>query len=330
MKTTYLLLLSLTTILIGCEDRVSKESTNTQREVTPVQANKCDTDVVFDGITTVAEITDSTAKISWQASNEQLGYTLFKDTGSEILEIVQNISSSETSLVVQGLTAETSYTLLLRAVAPNGHYDCNDNYKNIQTTVKSTFISCKEINDFYVGAKPSGVYEIDTDLSGPKAPIEVYCDMDNNDGGWTQVFNHVSTSGMFADKAEALETNIADPQNDKYSILSKLEEFKRDGKLEFWLHYPDQDGIDGGNIWTQISNPATESINGYVSIRSDYTDMYWGGLEKSDRVNTLIDGSVSHAWWFYAIGSNTQWGGTGTIPGPLRNTGISKVKLFVK
>ena len=179
------------------------------------------------------------------------------------------------------LTEETTYDFIVRSISKAGHYDCNTNLGEVTTTQKQTFNSCHEINEYYAGARPSGTYEIDTDLSGPKAPLDVYCDMDNNSGGWTRVFTHNTTAGLFANDAQAIETNIADVSNDKYSILSKLEEFRRDGKIEFWLYYPEIDGADGGNIWTQLSNPTVDPINGYVALRADWTDRNWGGLEKS-------------------------------------------------
>lgn len=34
---------------------------------------------------------------------------------------------------------------------------------------------------------PSGIYEIDVDGCGPQAPFDVYCDMDTDGGGWTEL-----------------------------------------------------------------------------------------------------------------------------------------------
>jgi hypothetical protein len=154
--------------------------------------------------------------------------------------------------------------------------------------------------------------------------------MDNNGGGWTRVFNHDTTAGLFANNSEATEHNITDTSSQKYSILSKIEELKRDDRFEFWLNYPLFDGADGGNIWNQTSNPVTDSISGYVAIRETYNGMYWGGLEKSIAGQTLINGSVGSSWWFYAIGTNRYWPSSGTIPGPMRSQGVEKVQLFIK
>jgi hypothetical protein len=323
-----LILLSTLALSYGCQDRVSDGSVNTNQSTTPVIADKCDNSISFEGLMSIGSITDSSALISWASDTESLGYTVFKDNGSG-LEIIQNVSANENSLLLKNLSPETNYRLLVRTVGIKGNYDCNENSKDLDTPAKTVFASCKEINDFYSGTQPSGDYEIDLDLSGPKQPITVECDMDNNQGGWTKVFSHSTAQGLFADDTEALETNVNDHTSSKYSILSKLEELRRDGKLEFWLHYPELDGIDGGNIWTQTSNPTVDKISGYLPIKIDNTGFAWGGLEKNDRSETFIDGSVSSSWWFYAIGSQRNWGGASTIPGPA-SSGISEVTLYVR
>ena len=41
---------------------------------------------------------------------------------------------------------------------------------------------------------PSGTYSIDTDGSGPRAPISVYCDMSTSGGGWTVIYRPTATN----------------------------------------------------------------------------------------------------------------------------------------
>ena len=50
--------------------------------------------------------------------------------------------------------------------------------------VQSVFKDCKALKAA-VPASKSGVYTIDPDLTGPKAPVKVYCDMVTDGGGWT-------------------------------------------------------------------------------------------------------------------------------------------------
>jgi hypothetical protein len=315
-----LILLILIISVTACEDKVSESSTGPAPDetiITPISDDKCDNVIDYDGISQVDDVTDSSVKISWKKDSTGMGYGLFKSVDGKLKLIKKFTNINKSSVVVNKLTPETNYRFLVRTISENGHFE------------KQTFISCQEIHEHYLGAKPSGVYEIDTDLTGPKASFEVYCDMENNSGGWTRVFNHNTVAGLFLNDQEAKETNITDVTNDKYSILSKLEEFKKSGKYEFWIYYPEHDGVDGGNIWSQTSNPVTDAITGYVAIRETYNGKYWGGLEKSSYSGTLIDGSVGHGWWYYAIGSNKYWPNGTTIPGPI-SAGINEVQLFVR
>lgn len=337
MKTNQLIYLSsLLLFLFACEDNVSSGSSGGTAEtappiITPVGADKCDNISDFSGVKEISEIKDTSVKLNWDGDSKSIGYTVFKVMRSG-LEVVGNKASTGTSYTVRNLSEKTAYKFLVKTISSVGAYDCNQEVKEVTTVEKQTFISCGEIHEYYAGGKPSGNYEIDTDLEGPKPAFDVYCDMDNNDGGWTRIFTHNTMAGLFLNDSEAKESNIADPGNDKYSILSKLTEFKRDGKYKFWLYYPEHDGAAGGNIWTQTSNPVLEAVSGYASIREDYTGMYWGGLEKSSFSGTLIDGSVGSSWWYYAIGASRNWPSRSTtIPGPFdRNRGSGEVQLFVR
>ena len=125
--------------------------------------------------------------------------------------------------------------------------------------------------------------------------------------------------------------NENDPSHDNYSILEQLEDFRgEDGEFHFKLVYPEGSSYanSGGNIsfeaqeWKQSSNPLTStSVAGYESIDINYTGQYWGGLENADdQTQTLIDGSVNHSNWFYAIGTANAW--EGGIPGPGNGGGV--------
>ena len=297
--------------------------------ITPISEDKCDNNIQYAGIKDVSDITDNSAKISWHVDANTIGYTLFRVTPDKF-EVVANLKADQNEFQIKNLSEETDYEFIIRTTNVLGAYDCNENSFLFRTTDKQTFTSCQEIHLYYQGAKPSSIYEIDSDSAGPNEPFTVYCDMDNNAGGWTRVFTHNTSAGFFKDDAEATEHNLVDPMNEKYSILSRLEHFKKEGKFEFWIYYPEHDGVDGGNIWTQTSNPVSDPIADYVATKIDYTGMYWGGLEKSSSSSTLIDGSVGSSWWFYAIGANKKWPTNGTFPGPLRNTGVTEAQLFIR
>ena len=67
-------------------------------------------------------------------------------------------------------------------------------------------------------------------------------------------------------------------------------------------------GANKEHIWQQSNNPVTDTtphggVQDYLSI-STFTDTeHWGGLEKGGD-NALLDGSVDHRDWWYAVGSS--------------------------
>lgn len=160
---------------------------------------------------------------------------------------------------------------------------------------------------------------------------------------WVEIFYHDNHSGtvVYKDKEEAMHIV---GNKDKYSILDCLEQFKgRDNKFEFLLEYPTD--IPGKyNRWKQTDNPAEVKeltddpdrvANGYEPIHIDWTDQYWGGLLLSPGNSTLINGSIGHSNWHYAIGSLIVWDknidNKPAIPGPNRvNPIYNDIHLYVR
>ena len=282
----------------------------------------------FEGILSNSNLSDAAVTLNWDLHADAQAYAVFQREDNGDLNLLSSENSLTNSYTVSGLDYSSNYSFLVRALSADGHYDCNENLETIATEDKNTFASCKEINDFYGGAQPSGVYEVDLDMAGALSPMDVYCDMDNNGGGWTLIMNHSVAAGTFDNDTDAAEKNVGLPNEDLYSIIKHLENLRRDGKFEFWLYYSELDGAAGGNIWTQTSNPNTELIANYVMIQEDHTSNYWGGIENSSSGSTFIDGSVGHSNWYYAIGSNANYGGASSIPGPGSN--IGELKLFLR
>jgi len=99
--------------------------------------------------------------------------------------------------------------------------------------------------------------------------------------------------------------NSDNTSNANYAILDQMDSFRGyDGFFHFVLRWP-------GDVieyeWRQSSNPLTENIEGYEGIHIPYEGQHWGGLEPGPDNYALMDGSVGHVNWFYAVGTFQLW-----------------------
>merc|ERR1712048_986568 len=137
--------------------------------------------------------------------------------------------------------------------------------------------------------------------------------------GWKLLLRQ--TSPYFLKPASKwLSVNPTKPTGPNYSVLNTLDNKCKDdkGKFQFKLVWPQRKGANY-NIWKQSTNPVTEKtkVQGYEAVDVKFKSQLWGGLE-SGYVNSktppaLLDGSVNHGNWYYAVGSTGKWGAG--IPG---------------
>jgi len=141
------------------------------------------------------------------------------------------------------------------------------------------------------------------------------------------------TTPFYQAASSWLSYNNGNTENDNYSILNTLgDSDKKDGKFHFRLIWPAK---AGNNMmeWKQTTNPVTEttaSVSGYEAVTIPYTSNRWAGLESGFKhggssPSAILDGSVNHGNWYYAVGSKSAW--NGGIPGA--SSAESEVELWV-
>ena len=162
--------------------------------------------------------------------------------------------------------------------------------------------------------------------------------------GYTKVFSHDTSGGLFSSINEVLKSNPENPNADLFSILYRLEDFRNsEGNFQFKLCYSEIKGINGRscNEWIQSSNPATDSIiTGFkpksLAFVKNGINQDWKGLGINlgrHLCYSLIDDTPTYWTWFSAIGAFRYWGGQNTILGPRvepyrSKSPSTKVELF--
>jgi hypothetical protein len=88
--------------------------------------------VSFGGISTITDVTDSTARISWSAHAQAIGYEIYR-VNSASIELIEIIRAPASSFVLSNLTKSTAYTFRVELVDNQGLNDANTNDQTFTT-----------------------------------------------------------------------------------------------------------------------------------------------------------------------------------------------------
>lgn len=257
------------------------------------------------------------------------GYTLhYRVSGSGSYT---NISlGTTTTATISNLQPNTTYQIYVTATNAAGSKDSPViTATTIADMPKNVSIALTNILPFTATATVSATGDTNAGITNrkyyrtTKPNVNLYDMPIKSFGGarWARIFYHNNRNGsvLFTSLAECKNTQTMDKYS-RLGILDSGDTYKINGKYEFLLQYPIDDP-GRYNRWKQTNAPQNEfvarsetggQVTGYEAVHIDWTDHYWGGLERNDASTTLysstwLDGSVGHGNWFYAIGSSSAY-----------------------
>ena len=124
---------------------------------------------------------------------------------------------------------------------------------------------------------------------------------------WTLLFRQTFPYTWYNHSGNNLNLNVNDPDNDNYSILNNLENYRReDGKFHFKIVYP-KELANTTNEWLQTTNPLTNDKDvptNYEPFKMDPEIENFHGIKKSDNdsINLFHAGTGENDVELFALG----------------------------
>jgi len=191
--------------------------------------------------------------------------------------------------------------------------------------------SCSSL--YASGVRTSGMYRVDPDGNGPLAPVQVYCDMVNDGGGWTLVLNS-STGSVTPPKPSWAQVVSSNTVTGTYG--TNLDAFDQFLGVGYWNALGNQMRLMQGSNSNTIAHKATYSFslnadNNYsIAMSNQNVLVNTGGTASSGMYDysaannfQLTTFDADHdvygsncansygntAWWYGACWSGNFWGG---------------------
>ncbi len=194
--------------------------------------------------------------------------------------------------------------------------------------------TCKELLLNNPGS-PDGIYTIDPDGSGPDEPINCYCDMTTDGGGWTLVLlNNKDVTGC----PSPFWTEVVNDVNLNGILNSDITSFDLFLGVKYWNNIGTEARLEMGASPSSLShrayydlsldennNYALQMANESITINTEGTASpgmysYHNGrlLTTRDNDNDTYASNCSNnyghsAWWYANCWNGSFWGGGGVI-----------------
>ena len=224
---------------------------------------------------------------------------------ARVIDILMNITTPVGSgMDYYGTEAPLNYMFA------DGRELSRTEYAELFSIIGTTYGAGDGVNTFNLPDKRERVSIM---ANHPKLDLMDMATKTLSDGSkWARIYCHNSSNGTVIFNSVEEVKNVQ--ETNKYSRLYLLDDdrFKRDGKFEFMLCYPDNSST-AYNRWKQTNSPCNE----YVDTNSKYTTegyeavsiswpTNWGGLARHREDPTYIETGGSYikgnigmtSWWF--------------------------------
>ena len=113
---------------LGCDDKITESETQVVDRPTACPSPNPEleaSEYLFAGIQSVDSINRTSAVVTWESNSNFENYFVIS-VGSVDRKIIGTASSGDTELTIRGLTPNTNYRLLVRAIDRKGFMEPND------------------------------------------------------------------------------------------------------------------------------------------------------------------------------------------------------------